>query len=169
MSVVAAERHRLDVDRSLVGFVVGDVAYAVPIGSVREILRPSEVTALAHAPSDIVGVVDHRGEVVPIVSMRRRLGLPEPTDASRSKWILVQVAGRILGLVVDGVTDVFGSGDGALRPPPAVETGRSARGFAGVVNHGGRLVFVLDLEALRPLLVELPQSRPAAENNEAGS
>jgi purine-binding chemotaxis protein CheW len=163
---VGAERHRLDVDRSLVGFVVGDAAYAVPIGSVREIVRPAEVTELPHAPSDVVGVVDHRGEVVPVVSMRRRLGLAELTDCSRCKWILVQVAGCTLGLVVDRVTDVFGTGDGSLRPPPAVEGGRTARGFAGVVNHEGRLVYVLELDSLRELLANVGPLASASELHE---
>lgn len=153
-----SDNQRPDPQKSLVGFVVGDVAYAVPISCVKEIVNPLPLTLLPHAPRTIAGVADHRGEVVPVVDLRKRFGLPVPADAGRSKWILVEVAGRTVGLAVDGVTEVFGTGGSGLRPPPSLGDGDDVRGIVGVTNHEGRLTFVLDVERFESLVVPLERS-----------
>jgi purine-binding chemotaxis protein CheW len=144
-------RHRHDPSKSLVGCIVGEVHYAVPIARVKEIANALEVVALPHAPREIVGVADYRGDVVPVIDLRTRFGLP-PTDRTRkAKWIVVDVAGRLAALVVDAVTDVFGTGGAELRPSPLIGGGVDLRGIAGVTNHGGSLVFVLETGSLRDL------------------
>lgn len=155
---MASDKQRPDPQKSLVGFVVGDVAYAVPISSVKEIVNPLPLTLLPHAPRTIAGVADHRGEVVPVVDLRTRFGLPAPPDASRSKWILVGVAGKTVGLAVDGVTEVFGTGGAGLRPPPSLGDGDDARAIVGVTSHDGKLTFVLDIERFESLVEPLAQS-----------
>jgi purine-binding chemotaxis protein CheW len=140
-----ASKQRPDPERSLVGFSVGNVHYAVPIGCVREIINPVEVTRLPHAPNVVVGVADHRGEVVPIVDLRIRFGVPSLEDARRTKWILVDVGGLTIGLVVDRVTEVFGTAGAGLRPAPTLGGGEDERGIVGVTSHEGVMVFVLDL------------------------
>lgn len=153
------EKHRPDPHKSLVGFVVGNVAYAVPISSVREIINPVTLTDLPHAPRAVAGVADHRGEVVPVVDLRIHFGLPPSSDPRRAKWILIDQNRRIFGLAVDSVTDVFGTGGAELRPAPSLGGGEDARGIVGVTSHDGRLTFVLDvsrLEALTRGLGELP-------------
>ena len=69
-------KERPDPNKSLVGFVVGDVAYAVPIAQVQEIVAPLGLTELPHAPAAVAGVADHRGQVIPIVDLRARFKLP---------------------------------------------------------------------------------------------
>jgi purine-binding chemotaxis protein CheW len=64
---MAASKQRPDPRKSLVGFVVGDVAYAVPIAAVQEIVAPLPLTELPHSPDVVAGVADHRGQVMPIV------------------------------------------------------------------------------------------------------
>lgn len=142
---MVSAKHRPDPQKSLVGFVVGDVHYAVPIGSVREIVNPLPVTSLPHAPAAVVGVADHRGDVVPVVDLRRRFGLPPNPEAERGKWILVTVENRTVGLSVDSVTEVFGTGGVELRPAPTLGDGDDARGIAGVTSYDGHMVFVLDV------------------------
>src|SRR5215203_1505518 len=85
---------RPDPQRSLVGFIVGDIVYAVPIASVREIVNPVPLAELPHAPKAVAGVADHRGEIVPIIDLRVRFGLPPYSDTRRGKWILIEVEGR---------------------------------------------------------------------------
>ena len=138
-------KQRPDPQKSLVGFVVGDVSYAVPISAVKEIINPATLTELPHAPAAVAGVADHRGEVVPIVDLRVRFGLPRSQDPRRQKWILVDVQGRSVGLSVDRVTDVFGTGGEELRPTPNIGGKRDVRGIAGVATHAGALTFVLDV------------------------
>lgn len=150
-------KERPDPQKSLVGFVVGDILYAVAIGAVREIINPAPLTALPHLPPAIAGVTDHRGDVIPIVDLRARFGMA-PEVQRKEKWILVNVGDRRVGLVVDSVTEVFGTSGEQLRPPPEVGGDEASRGIAGVTTHEGRLVFVLALERLEDLLSILPEN-----------
>jgi purine-binding chemotaxis protein CheW len=153
---MAASKVRPDPRKSLVGFTVGDVRYAVPIGDVQEIVTPVPLTELPHAPTAVVGVADHRGQVIPIVDLRVRFGLPRLTERQRSKWILVRVEDHTLGLAVDRVTDVFGTGGSEVRPPPTLGGGEDTRGILGVTSHEGALVFVLDVARFQTLVSALP-------------
>jgi purine-binding chemotaxis protein CheW len=147
-SLVRQQRRRGDRDKNLVGFSVGDVQYAIEIHRVREIIRPLTIVTLPHAPPAIIGVADHRGEVVPILEVRRRFGLPPVGSTRRTKWILVTLATRTVGLVVDSVSDVFGVGDADRRPVPSVGIGDAARAITAVYGHLGTLVFVLDVDRI---------------------
>ncbi|AKT42405.1 chemotaxis protein CheW [Chondromyces crocatus] len=140
---ILGERSRPDPQRSLVGFVVGDVQYAIEIGRVREIVNPLPVTPLPHTPAEVLGVADHRGDVVPVILLRLRFGLHEIEPTRSTKWILVDAGTHTVGLVVDSVTEVFRV-NGPLRPTPAVGGDRDLRGISGVTNHNDQLVFVLD-------------------------
>lgn len=152
-------RERPDPNRSLVGFVLGDVGYAVPISSVREIVNALPTTPVPNAPVSVVGVADHRGEVVPVIDLRARLGLPPLEGGRRTKWILVDVHSRTVALIVDTVTEVFGTEGGVLRPAPEFGAGDETRGIAGVAAHGGKLVFVLDLDSFEGLTSKLDPGR----------
>jgi purine-binding chemotaxis protein CheW len=154
-----ADKQRPDPQKSLVGFVVGRVSYAVPISTVREIINPAPLTQLPHAPPAIAGVADHRGDVVPVIDLRVRFGLPRLDDPRRAKWILIDVEDRVCGLAVDSVTDVFGTGGAELRPAPKLGAGEDVRGIVGVTSHDGNLTFVLDVEKLEALTHGLNQLR----------
>ncbi|HWA74123.1 MAG TPA: chemotaxis protein CheW [Polyangiaceae bacterium] len=165
---MSVSKQRPDLQKSLVGFVVGEVTYAVSIGSVREIVNPVPLTELPHAPPTVAGVMDHRGEVVPVVDLRVRFGLPPINDPRRAKWLLIEVEGRSIGLAVDRVTDVFGTGGAEVLPAPALGRGDEERGITGVTKHDGALVFVLDVAAFDVLTEPLrPSLMAAAEMREA--
>jgi purine-binding chemotaxis protein CheW len=155
---MAIQKQRADFQKDLVGFVVGDVAYAVPIGRVKEIVNPIPLTELPHAPAAVAGVADHRGQVVPVVDLRVRFGLPRLADPRRAKWILIDVEGQTLGLAVDRVTDVFGTGGNEIRRAPVLGGGDDIRGIAGVITYDGALTFVLDVGRFRALLEPLEQA-----------
>ena len=158
------QRHRHDPSKNLVGFVVGDVEYAVAIGRVKEISNPLPVVFLPHAPRAVVGVADYRGEVVSVVDLRTRFGLSATPATRKTKWIVVDVgpgpqdrgeatrqAPPLVALVVDAVTEVFGTGGADLRPAPKLGSGEDIRGIAGVTTHASGLVFVLDTTRLQEL------------------
>jgi purine-binding chemotaxis protein CheW len=153
-----SEKQRPDPQKSLVGFVVGDVSYAVPISAVKEIVTPVALTELPHAPRAVAGVADHRGEVIPIIDLRTRFGLPRSDEPRRNKWILVEVQGKRVGLAVDRVTEVFGTGGQELKAAPALGPGDDVRGILGVTTYDGRLVFVLDVARFESLTSSLEQS-----------
>lgn len=144
-------RQRHDPSKNLVGFVVGDVEYAVAIARVKEIANPLQVVSLPHPPRAVAGVADFRGEVIPVVDLRARFGLPPVESTRKTKWIVVDASGRLVALVVDAVTEVFGTGGAELRPAPSLGGGDDLRGLAGVTGHGAGLVFVLDVARLREL------------------
>ena len=140
-------RARQDPSKNLVGFVVGAVRYAVSIATVREIVNPLALVDLPGASHDVMGVADYRDEVVPVIDMRKRFNLEDVPMTRRTKWIVLDPGDgtRLVAIVVDAVTEVFRSDDSALRPAPAVGSGASLRGIAGVTTYGGELVFVLDV------------------------
>ena len=156
-------RQRHDPTKNLVGFLVGDVAYAVRIEAVREIVNPLDVVELPRAPIAVRGVASFREEVVPVIDLRIRFGLGNSQTHRKNKWIIidvtprarsaaheptpVQAAGRFVALVVDAVTEVFGTGGEEMRPAPALGAGDDLRGIEGVASYGGGLVFVLDVRA----------------------
>jgi purine-binding chemotaxis protein CheW len=152
-----------DPSRSLVGFTVGDAVYAVPIRYVREITHPMTITPLPKSPAVVVGVADHRGEVITIVDLRAHFGLALRNSTERTKWILLQLAGEPVGLVVDTVTEVFGTQGEPLRDAPqAARAGE--QGILGVLSRKGRLVFVIDVERFVSLVRSLrPLPLPAHE------
>jgi purine-binding chemotaxis protein CheW len=137
-------RHRHDPSKNLVGFLIGDVSYAVPIAVVREIANPLDTVALPHAPRSVVGVAHYRGEVIPVLDMRLRFGLPPAEATRKTKWLVVVSVDRVVALVVDSVTDVFGTAGAELSPAPPLGGGEDLRSITGVTRYDGRMVFVLD-------------------------
>ncbi len=161
--------------------MVGDVAYAVRIELVREIVNPLDVVELPRAPPAVRGVADYRGVVVPVVDLRERFGLAQVAPTRRNKWIVVDVGrsqapdsapggppsaqsgGRFCALVVDAVTEVFGTGGAEVRPAPPLGGGDDVRGIAGVTTHAHGLVFVLDVRAFSGIAeAAMKESRPPA-------
>lgn len=154
-STLSRSRARSDFSKSLVGFIVGEVYYAVDIGVVSEIINPLPLVQLPHAPEVVIGVADHRGDVVPVVDLRRRFGLsPRPVDR-RTKWILVRTSERTVGLVVDSVTEVFGTDAESRRGAPLLGKGDDIRGIEAVHRVDDRLVFLLDVERVAAPAMEL--------------
>ncbi len=159
-AVALSKQDRPDPQKSLVGFVVGGIAYAVPISVVREIVNPVPLAELPHAPACVAGVADHRGEIVPIIDLRMRFGLAPQSEPRKSKWILIEVEGRGVGLAVDRMTEVFGKGGAEIKAAPQLGAGDDLRGIAGVTTHGGTLTFVLEVGQFEALTRHIPDVRP---------
>ena len=144
-------RHRHDPSKDLVGFLVGDVMYAVRIQVVREIVNPLSLVDFPRAPQAVKGVADYRGEVVPVIDLRERFMLPKAALSRKTKWIVLDVGAhggaRYAALIVDQVSEVFGLAGGELRPAPPLGIGDAERGIEGVTTLNDRLVFVLDAKA----------------------
>jgi purine-binding chemotaxis protein CheW len=147
--VVNSERIRREQYRSLVGFIVGEVAYAVPTACVREITTPTPVTELPHLPRGVIGVFEHRGQVVPVIDLRTCFDVPAHAAEGRSQWIIVEVGQHRVGLCVNRVTGVFEVGFGGLKTI-------DPRALVGVATQDARMTFVLDIAAFRTYTLDVP-------------
>lgn len=141
-------------------FRIGEEDYAVDIMRVREIIQPLPITPVPRAPAFVEGVVRLRGEVIPVVDVRKRFGLPPSPPTRKTKFLVVHVAGRRLGLVVDEVCEVLRLPRAEIRPAPAlvglqgprfflgVCGGDAAQGSSGRRGGAGRLRLLLNVKAL---------------------
>lgn len=133
-------------ERTWVGFEVGGVAYALPIQHVREIIRPLPMQVLPHASQTVIGVIDHRGDVVPIVDLRLRFRARASSGLTHTRWVIANWQGRLIGLVVDRVIEVFTLNEADARPVPDLGRGQEVHGITAAYSHAGRLVFTLDID-----------------------
>ena len=137
------------VSRSFVVCEVGDTFYVFPVEQVQEIIQPMPLTSLPHAPPGIVGAIEHRDTVVPVLDLAQRLGFGETVDRRR-KWVLLRARERTLGIVVRRVHEVLEVPEDSLRPAPDVGNA-AARGASSVLNYNGGMAFVLDMESVAQL------------------
>jgi purine-binding chemotaxis protein CheW len=131
----AARADAADAIVELCAFRVGDEEYVLDLRRIREILQPLPIVPVPRAPEYVDGVMNLRGEVIPVVDARKRLGLA-PRAGGRSKVLVVNVAGRVLGLVVDGVAEVLRIPRSGIGPPPALLGEAEPRLFLGVCGAG---------------------------------
>jgi purine-binding chemotaxis protein CheW len=158
--MVSVRQPRATSGKNLVGFEVSGVTYAIEIGRVREIMRPLPTLTLPALPAGVIGVVDHRGDVVPVIDLRVRFGVSPSGLPRDERWVIVRSGARPFGLAVDRVIDVFAARESESREIPAIGNGEAARAIRGVYVYRGRLVFVLDVDPLTSLAerLELPSA-----------
>jgi len=129
---------------------IADEIFAAPVERVQEILEMRPVARLPHAPSYLLGMIDVRGQAVPVVDLRLKLGLPAAGDtlATRIIVLCVRAGGRevLLGLKADRVFEVTVLDGNALEPPPEIGVEWASQSIAGIGRRGGSFVTVLDLD-----------------------
>jgi purine-binding chemotaxis protein CheW len=131
---------------------VADDLFAAPVEKVQEILDMRPIARLPQTPETLLGMIDVRGQGIPVVDLRLTLGLPAAPDTENTRIIVLALAGQEadqrLGLRADRVFEVTILDDDALDPPPAVSGNWSGHCIAGIGRRNGRFVTVLDLERL---------------------
>lgn len=133
----------------LVTFTVNNEEYAVEVLRVREIIRMTTITQMPNTSEYVEGIINLRGKVIPVVSMRKRFGMMESGNDSHTRIIIMDVHGELMGFVVDSVSEVFRVSGSEIQPPPALVSGDiSQECIAGVINHGDRLLVLLDLDKM---------------------
>jgi purine-binding chemotaxis protein CheW len=137
---------RPELNKSLVGFFVAGTRYAVSVNVVRQVINPMVVTPIPQAPAYVLGLAEFRGEVIPVVDFRLLLGAPAELTR-RTKWIVLDMAGRAVAIVVDAATGVFGSTTD-VRAAPLSGGGDAVRCIVGVASHDGSMVYVVDVARL---------------------
>jgi purine-binding chemotaxis protein CheW len=131
-----------------VAFRIGAQEFCIDIMSVREIRGWTPATPLPHAPSYVRGVINLRGSVLPIVDLAERLGFPPIEATARQVIIVVQVAGQIIGLLVDAVSDILTQSTENIQPTPDIATDVVKSFVRGVLAIEGRMIGLVELDSL---------------------
>lgn len=134
--------------RELIAFRIGDQEFCVNVMAVREIRGWTPATAMPHSPSYMLGVINLRGAVLPIIDLSARLGMRPTEPTVRHVIIVAQVRDKIVGLLVEGVSDILSINDDNIQPTPDI-TSDFERAYArGVLAIDKRMICLIELEAI---------------------
>lgn len=139
--------------RQYVTLGVGEELFAAPVERVQEILELRPIARLPKAPANLLGMIDLRGQGIPVADLRRTLDMAEAPDTHNTRIVVLKVcpAGRpetTLALKTDRVFEVTVLDEDALDPPPEIGAGWQVRAIAGIGRRNGAFVSVLDLDQL---------------------
>ena len=132
----------------VVSFRLAQEEYAIEIIRVQEIILIGEVTSLPQTPPYIKGVINLRSTVIPIVDLRLRFGLPEERVSDETRIMVVNVAGKTIGLIVDAVSEVLRIAQEQISPPPPTVAGLEQNYLVGLAKLDERLLILLDIEQI---------------------
>jgi purine-binding chemotaxis protein CheW len=136
--------------RELIAFRIGDQEFCVNIMSVREIRGWTPATPMPHAPSYVLGVINLRGVVLPIVDMSLRLGMKPVEPTVRHVIIVAQVGPKVVGLLVDAVSDILTVTDENMQPTPDIANDAEKAYARGILAIEGRMICLIELDSLFP-------------------
>ena len=147
-SAVHAERHIEEDQIQIVTFEVGHEEFAIDILAVQEIIRMTQVTRVPQSPASVEGVVNFRGQITPVVDLRKRFDFEAQDRGKDARIVIVEVQGRIVGFIVDRVHEVLRIDNSILDPAPTLASSVNADYVNGVGKLNDRLVILLSLERL---------------------
>jgi len=127
---------------------LADEEYAIDILAVREIRGWTPVTRIPQAPHYVLGVLNLRGAIVPVLDLRLRFGLAREEYTATTVTVIVTVAGRLFGVIVDAVSDVLDVLPGQVRPVPDMGTAVDTEYLKGLTSVEERMVLLLDVDKL---------------------
>jgi purine-binding chemotaxis protein CheW len=134
----------------LISFKIGEQEFCVDIMSVREIRGWAPATPLPQTPAYMRGVINLRGAVLPIMDLAVRLGLPATEPSARSVIIVVKAAERMVGLLVDGVSDILTVTRDSIHATPDVACDRVRSFVRGILSIDGRMISEVSLDRVMP-------------------
>jgi len=134
--------------RELLTFTLGSEEYGIDILKVQEIRGYEAVTTIANAPEFIKGVINLRGIIVPIVDMRIKFNLSKVSYDGTTVVIILNVAGRVVGMVVDGVSDVTTLKADEIKPAPEFGSSLDTKYLQGLGTADERMIILVEIEKL---------------------
>lgn len=148
-------------------FALGDDRFAVDVGQVREVLRTPPLTRLPGAPEYVRGVANLRGEVVPVVDLRVKLGEPEG-DHEDTRVVVCELEGEVIGIEVDEVQEVATLDTEQIHPAPRRWVEQSQQAVTGIARLDEELILVVDLARLLKTDLEISLEALRQAREEAG-
>lgn len=158
-------------DQQYLTFNLADEYYGVDILKVQEIKGYTTVTRIPNTPDYLKGVLNLRGTIVPIVDLRMKFGMGTTDPTPFTVMVVVNVRNRIMGFMVDAVSDVLDLNAKNIQPPPELGSAVDITFVAGIGNANDRLVTLLDIDRVLTeeevkRVVELPEKLDQHEANE---
>lgn len=132
----------------LVSFRLAQEEYGIEITKVQEIILMGEITRVPQTPPYIKGLINLRSTVIPIVDLRLRFGLAQDGLSDETRIMVVNVAGKTIGIIVDAVSEVLRIGQGQIAPPPPTVAGLGHDYLTGLVKLEKRLLILLDIDKI---------------------
>jgi purine-binding chemotaxis protein CheW len=133
-------------DMQVVSFRVGNEEYGVDIAQVQEIIRMVEITHVPRSPRFIEGVINLRGQLIPIVDLRTRFGMERSPATKSTRIIVTEIGTKRVGIVVDSVSEVLSIAAENIEEAPEIVAGAGTEYIAGVGKVAERLIIMLDLK-----------------------
>jgi purine-binding chemotaxis protein CheW len=137
-----------DDGQEFLAFTLGKEEYGIDILKVQEIRGYEAVTRIANAPEFIKGVINLRGIIIPVVDMRIKFRLGEPVYDQFTVVIILNINGRVVGMVVDSVSDVITLESQQIKPAPEMNTAFSNEYMIGLGTVGDRMLILMDIDRL---------------------
>jgi purine-binding chemotaxis protein CheW len=125
-------------------FTVADLAFAVPVADVQEVIRHQVLTPVPLAPAEIGGLINLRGQIITAIDLRRRLQLPPREAGHHAMNVMLKTADGIVSLLVDRIEDVIEVADATLEQPPATLVHAARELISAASKQPGRLLLILD-------------------------
>ena len=130
----------------LVSFLIGNEEFGVDILFVQEINRMIQITKVPNSPDFVDGVINLRGRVIPVIDLRSKLGMEKKEHDKNTRIIVVEVAGKTVGFIVDAVNEVLRIPKSITEAPPELVSGVNSEYIKAVGKLEDRLLILLDLE-----------------------
>ena len=132
----------------LVSFQLADEEYGIEINKVREIILEGEITQVPQTPTYVKGLINLRSTVIPVVDLRLRFGLCEAEVTDETRIVVINIADKTIGIIVDAVNEVLRVSNQQIAPPPPTVAGLERDYLVGLVKLEERLLILLDIEQI---------------------
>jgi purine-binding chemotaxis protein CheW len=147
----------------LLGFLMNQEEYAIPISQIKEIIRPAEMTVIPGSPPMLLGIISLRGVIIPVFKVSNRLASLKVSEESKNvekenenlkRIVIIQIDQGIFGLMVEGVTDVIKIKEEAIQSPPSLLNQMGQEMIKGITRFKNRLIILLFIERIVDVIQE---------------
>jgi purine-binding chemotaxis protein CheW len=133
------------VKQQMIIFKIGAEEFALNIMLAREVMVARDVTPVPETADYVAGITSLRGNLIAVLDLRKRLRAAGPGDTREERMIVADVDGRVMGLMVDGVSEIMRVTEGMVEPQPDFVREIGASYVQGIINGGGRFITMIDL------------------------
>lgn len=146
MNIATQEEQEIAQRLHLVTFSLMGEVFGLPILDVREIIRMTEITPVPQAPGFVEGVINLRGQILPVVDLRKRFGITPKENDDTTRIVVVELTHAAVGLIVDSVSEVLRIPADVVAPPPSLVAGSiGAEYIKGIGHYDERMIILIEM------------------------